>query len=155
MDATQPFAAVYAWSTGAITPSIQASSTGQYNVDVSTPCSIASQNVDVVPDDNCVVPEFHKDIYVPNVFSPNGDGINDGFFVSFGSDIQLLALDGTIYDRWGNLVYHSDALTFVWDGNFAEESVMPGVYVYTIKVKYTDGNVEREEVLAGDVTLLR
>ena len=33
--------------------------------------------------------------------------------------------------------------------------MMPGVYVYTIKVKYTDGNVEREEVLVGDVTLLR
>ena len=155
LDATQPFAAVYAWSTAAITPFIQVSSTGQYYVDVSTPCSIASQNVDVVPDDDCVVPEFHKDIYVPNVFSPNGDGINDAFRLSFGSDLELLASDGTIYDRWGNLVYHSTAINFVWDGNFGEESMMPGVYVYTVKVTYMEGNVEREEVLVGDVTLLR
>jgi len=108
-----------------------------------------------VPGDDCVVPEFHTDIYIPNVFSPNGDGINDEFRLSFGSDLQVLSMDGTIFDRWGNLVYHSDALSFVWDGNFAEESVMPGVYIYTVKVKYMDGNVEREEVFAGDVTLLR
>jgi len=155
LDATQPFIANYSWSTGAASPSIIVNAIGQYSVDVTTPCSIVSQDVEVVPGDDCIVPEFHKDIYVPNVFSPNGDGINDEFRLSFGSDLQVLSMDGTIYDRWGNLAYHSDAINFVWDGNFAEESVMPGVYVYTVKVKYTDGNAEREEVLAGDVTLLR
>jgi len=155
LDATQPFIAEYLWSTGSIAPSIQVSSIGQYSVDVSTPCNLASQNIDVVPNTDCVVPEFHTDIYVPNVFSPNGDGINEEFRLSFGSDLQVLSMDGTIYDRWGNLVYHSEAISFSWDGNFAEKPMMPGVYVYTIKVKYTDGNVEREELLAGDVTILR
>ncbi|MBK9104539.1 MAG: gliding motility-associated C-terminal domain-containing protein [Saprospiraceae bacterium] len=104
LDATQSFDATYSWSTGAISPVIQVSSPGLYSIDVSTPCSTASQNIDVVPGTDCVVPDVHNDIAIPNVFSPNSDGINDIFSLSFGADLQVTAMEGSIFDRWGNLV---------------------------------------------------
>ena len=64
-------------------------------------------------------------------------------------------MHGSIYDRWGNLVYNDEAIPFIWDGYFAEEIVMPGVYVYTITVRYDEQGTEREEVFAGDVTVVR
>jgi len=155
LDATQPFMAGYLWSTGSISPSIQVVSTGQYSVNVSTPCSTISQNVDVVPGSDCNTIVLHNGIYVPNVFSPNGDGTNDVFAVSFGSDLQPIGMEGSIYDRWGNLVYSSTAIPFIWDGYRAGEAMMSGAYVYVIEIRYQEGTVEREKVLNGDVTLIK
>ena len=155
LDATQPFVAEYLWSTGASSPSIQITSPGQYVIDISMLCNVASQNVDIIPGVDCMIPKVYNNIYIPNVFSPNDDGINDVFSVSVGSDLQVTSMHGSIYDRWGNLVYSDEAIPFIWDGYFAEEIVMPGVYVYRIKVKYIDQGVETEVVLAGDVTLVR
>ena len=154
LDATQPFIAEYLWSTGATSPSIQITSPGQYAIDVSTLCNVASQNVDVISGVDCMIPKVFNNIYVPNVFSPNDDGINDVFSVSFGSDLQVTSMHGSIYDRWGNLVYSAEVIPFIWDGYFTDETMMAGVYVYTITVKYADQGKEIETVLAGDVTLV-
>lgn len=94
-------------------------------------------------------------IAVPNVFSPNGDGINELFGVSFGSDLQVVAMKGSIFDRWGNLVYGSDAIPFIWNGLSNDERVMVGVYAYVILVDYTLGGNTRQEVLYGGVTVVR
>jgi len=155
LDATQPFAATYSWSNGAVTPSITVTSPGLYSIDVSTPCSTASQIFDVIPGTDCEVIEVHQEIYIPNVFSPNGDGINDVFFISLGSALQANGMTGSIYNRWGNLVFSSTAIPFTWDGFFADEEVMPGVYIYSIKVTYLFDGKEHERVFTGDVTVLR
>ncbi|MBK9106427.1 MAG: gliding motility-associated C-terminal domain-containing protein [Saprospiraceae bacterium] len=155
LDATQPFVATYLWSNGAVTPSITVTSPGLYSINVSTPCTTASQNFDVVPGTDCEVIEVHQEIYIPNVFSPNGDGINDLFNVSFSSDVEVTSMQGSIYDRWGNLVFNSTVIPFLWDGQFVDESVMPGVYVYLIMVTYTVNSKEHERVFTGDVTVLR
>ncbi|MBP8086388.1 MAG: gliding motility-associated C-terminal domain-containing protein, partial [Saprospiraceae bacterium] len=62
---------------------------------------------------------------------------------------------GTIYDRWGNLVYSSNALPFTWDGFFNGDIMMPGVYAYVITVSYMVNGQEFEKVFSGDVTLIR
>ncbi len=155
LDASQPFEVDYLWSTGSRSPSIQISSPGQYSITASTLCSFASQNVEVVPGTDCVDPDIHKGIIAPNVFSPNGDGINDVFSISIASVLNVTSMQGTIYDRWGNVVFSTEVIPFVWDGYFAGESVLPGVYVFTIKIKYMDQAIEKEYMLAGDVTLLR
>jgi gliding motility-associated-like protein len=155
LDATQSFAATYSWSNGAISPAIQVLSPGLYTIDVITPCSTASQDIDVVPGTDCVIPEVHNTIGIPNVFSPNGDGINDLFFLSFGADLQVREMKGSIYDRWGNLVFSSDINPFSWDGQFAGEYLLPGVYVYTINVIYLEEGVEHERRFSGDITLIR
>lgn len=155
LDVTQPFMAGYLWSNGALSSSIEVSSTGLYSVSVSTPCNSISLNVDVIQGADCFKPESHNDIYIPNAFSPNGDGINDVFTVSFGSDLQPIGIQGVIYDRWGNLVYTSRAIPFVWDGYFNSETRMPGVYAYMIAVQYMEGAIVKEKVKSGDVSLIK
>ena len=67
----------------------------------------------------------------------------------------LMPERGNIYDRWGNLVFKSSVIPFVWNGKFVDEDVMPGVYVYLVKVTYTVDSKEHERVFTGDVTVLR
>ncbi|HQW27184.1 MAG TPA: hypothetical protein PLV75_14535, partial [Saprospiraceae bacterium] len=95
LDATQPFPAAYSWSTGATSSSIQIVTPGVYIIEVATTCSIVSMDVDVFPGTDCIEADAHNDIYIPNVFSPNGDGINDKFALSFGSDLQVTAMTGS------------------------------------------------------------
>jgi gliding motility-associated-like protein len=122
---------------------------------VTTDCSTASQDVEVYPGDDCVIPEVFKEVFIPNVFSPNNDGVNDVFTVFYGSDLKVTGMDGSIFDRWGNLVYRSQESPFSWDGFFNDETMMPGVYAYVIKVIYEENSIEKELLLTGDVTLVR
>ena len=97
-----------------------------------------------------------RDVYVPNVFSPNGDGLNDIFTLFTDSDVKEITLL-EIYTRWGDLVfrkknYQPNIPTEGWDGKFAGEEVNPGVYVYRIEILYGDG---LKDQLAGDVTVIK
>ncbi len=155
LDATQPFVADYLWSNGAVAPAINVSTPDIYSVIVSTPCSTISQQVDVFPGPDCVIPVIKDDLYIPNVFSPTGDGINDVFTISYGPDLNVTAMEGSIYDRWGNLVFSSTEIPFKWDGLFNGEFLQPGVFVYLIRITYVDSTVQKEVLYSGDITLVR
>jgi hypothetical protein len=61
----------------------------------------------LLPEDSCI--EITHDVYVPNTFSPNDDGINDVLFLSSGPNSVGMVLFFRIYDRWGSLVFeHKD-----------------------------------------------
>ncbi|MDZ4748703.1 MAG: gliding motility-associated C-terminal domain-containing protein [Saprospiraceae bacterium] len=97
-----------------------------------------------------------RDVYIPNVFSPNGDGFNDFFTLFTDSDVQKITLM-EIYTRWGDLVFRKTDIDpnvpgQGWDGKFAGENLNPGVYVYRIEIVYGDG---LEDQLAGDITIVR
>lgn len=97
-----------------------------------------------------------EDVYVPNVFSPNGDGINDLLLVSTGSEIEEIE-HLSIYDRWGNMVYLNhqfapNSIQASWDGTFKSQAVDPGVFVYRILWKKKDGSMTSRY---GDVTVIR
>lgn len=91
-------------------------------------------------------------VAVPNVFSPNGDGVNDVFEISVNSaDVRIRIFE--IYDRWGGLLYAAyDQAGPSWNGQGAGKQANPGVYVY--RVVYEDGEGGRFS-LQGDITLLR
>ncbi|MEL7421946.1 MAG: gliding motility-associated C-terminal domain-containing protein [Bacteroidota bacterium] len=94
-------------------------------------------------------------IYVPNVFSPNGDGSNDKFSF-FVTDFVRAVRQVQIFNRWGALVFEQNGqqpggLPF-WDGRFSGQPVDPGVYVYTIQLALETGE---EVVISGDVLLVR
>ena len=80
-----------------------------------------------------------NNVYIPNVFSPNGDGINDAFKI-FGADI----LDCRIYDRWGNMVYQG---TEEWNGGESDN----GTYVYLITMLLNGQRL----ITRGEVNILR
>lgn len=87
--------------------------------------------------------------YVPNVFSPNDDGINDNFTV-LGDVLQDFEL--TIYNRWGGQVYETKDQIKGWDGKMNGDRVNPDVYVYMFQ--YTDA-VGRTITESGDVTVIK
>ena len=96
-----------------------------------------------------------RDVFSPNVFSPNGDGTNDVFFLT-GTDFVTVN-EFNIYDRWGNLVYSTTSKRLGeanegWRGNYNNSPVNPGVYVWYAEVEWLDGFVKN---LAGDVTVVR
>jgi gliding motility-associated-like protein len=97
-----------------------------------------------------------RDLYVPNIFSPNGDQVNDYFTITSGSGLKEIE-ELTIFDRWGNLVYQqfhfqADDQSAAWDGRMRDKMLNPGVYVYKLKVIYVD---DRHETRFGDITLVR
>ena len=88
-------------------------------------------------------------VYMPNIFSPNGDGNNDLFYVR-GTGIATLDLK--IYNRWGNLVFETTDLQSGWDGRFQGGECPEGVYFYLLNYTTPDG---ANHTKAGNLTLLR
>ncbi len=98
----------------------------------------------------------NRDVYIPNIFSPNGDGLNDIFTLFSDADVTEISIM-EIYSRWGELVYKREGFPpnepgIGWDGTFDGETLNPGVYVYRIEVVYGD-DVRAD--FAGDVTIIR
>jgi gliding motility-associated-like protein len=152
INVEQPFPATYIWNTGANTPTLSITSPGTYSVSIQTNCAITSGSFDVIPDDAC----FSKTTYfIPNIFSPNGDGINDVFTVHFNEDSEVISITGTIYDRWGNMIYSSTDNSFTWNGKRNGDAVNPGVYVYSFNFTLLRNGVVTTEQVTGDVTLIR
>jgi gliding motility-associated-like protein len=93
-------------------------------------------------------------IYVPNVFTPNGDGINDEFKVYVGAPITEFEFH--IYDRWGDNLREFYSTDEAWDGSFLGQDMIPAVYVWWLRAKVEGCDGELSEVLMkGDVTLIK
>lgn len=88
-------------------------------------------------------------IFIPNAFTPNGDGVNDRFRVR-GNNIDAVYL--TIFNRWGQRVFESRDPEAAWDGTFKGEQLPPDVYGYYALVQCFDGSTFERE---GNLTLIR
>lgn len=94
-------------------------------------------------------------VYAPNSFSPNGDNVNDYFYIH--GDASSIVIELNIFDRWGNLLFASrdhevNSPQFGWNGTFKSQKMNPGVYVYFAKIRTIDQEVL---TLKGDINLLR
>ena len=92
---------------------------------------------------------LNKDVFVPNVFSPNGDGKNDILYV-YGNYIDKV--DMHIFNQWGQEIATIMNKTQGWDGRHRGNPQPVGVYVYILKAQLTDG---RTVNLKGSITLVR
>ncbi len=90
-----------------------------------------------------VISEMTENLFIPNVFTPNNDGVNDVFKLTFNSPFQISIL---IYNRWGELLYESTDCYFEWNGRYKGRDAQSGTYVYIISGKYNQ---------KGTLTLLR
>lgn len=88
-------------------------------------------------------------VWIPNSFSPNGDGFNDLFY-AFGSNISDFNLK--IFNRWGQMVFATDDPTIGWDGRFEDQEASQDVYVYKADYKTIK---KTTEVITGRLTLVR
>jgi gliding motility-associated-like protein len=91
-------------------------------------------------------------LYVPNAFTPNGDGIND-YFEIFGNKASWKYVGVMIFDRWGEKVFESTDINFQWDGRFKGALQEPDVFVYVLTVTFIDGYTIRGQ--KGSITLIR
>ena len=96
------------------------------------------------------------DVYAPNVFSPNSDGINDSFFLFGGPEVQAIS-NFRIFSRWGDLMYEQPSMIanddqLGWDGTFNGADLTSGVYVWVADITFIDGV---SLVYSGDVTILK
>lgn len=95
-------------------------------------------------------------IYVPNVFSPNGDGDNEFLSVFAKQNIDIIR-DFTIYDRWGERMFSRQDFSpnqvyLGWDGRFRGKSAPRAVYAYSLTYERIDGY---QETVYGDFTLMK
>ncbi len=88
-------------------------------------------------------------LFIPNSFTPNGDGKNDVFRIP--PELRIKILTFSIYDRWGNIVYNGNATTSQWDGHYNGKACAGGAYVYIITA-IVDNSIKR---IRGTVFLIR
>lgn len=88
-------------------------------------------------------------IFIPNVFTPNGDGVNDVFWIS-SSGLEDYHIQ--IFNRWGNLIFETTATEIIWDGTTPTgKEVQAGTYYYVLKAASTTRDYSRK----GYITLLK
>ena len=128
-----------------------------------SPIVTSAYSIQVINTDGCMANDEltitvirNDEIFIPNVFSPNGDGINDLFQVSVGAYVNRI-LDLQIFDRWGNQVFRAQQLDptdpqLSWNGTFHQQPLNPGVYAYKFIAQLKDGT---PVIRHGTVTLIR
>ena len=90
---------------------------------------------------------FTDTLFVPNVFTPNGDGKNDYFEIKGFQNPCTPISSLTILNRWGKVVFKTEGTQFKWDGKSNDTNLIDGVYFYVIEGEYFQKS--------GSVTLLR
>lgn len=113
------------------------------------------------PDESCMQGKIYQidvlssSLDVPNVFTPNGDGMNDEFRVAYKS---LISFHGVIYNVWGRKVFEWTDPATGWDGTIDGKPAAEGVYYYVIEATgddYDDNGNRKTYGIRGDINLLR
>ena len=133
-------------------------------ITIASPQQTTTYTLTAVDANGCVISDAitlfvnrERSVYIPNIFTPNEDGVNDFFGIFGGKDVvQIKTFQ--IFDRWGNLVYQSGSafppndMSYGWDGTFNGKLMNPAVFVYYAELEFADGETE---IYKGDVTLMR
>lgn len=150
-------AATWSWSFGDVSnsfstlqnPQFTYTDTGTYSVWQyvcnNTGCCDSSMETVVIG------PDFT--LYVPNAFTPNGDGLNETFFPQ-GTGLKEETYKLWVFDRWGGLIFYTEKWNKSWDGhaNGGDNLAQEDVYVWRIEVlDYTD----KKHKYVGHVSLIR
>lgn len=141
--------------------SIQASQTTTYTFTATDDAGCTSTDqftVTVIPPDveEPANPQDPTDVYIPNAFSPNEDGVNDTFTVFSNEEVAMIR-SMRIFDRWGNLLFDRSDLApndiqQGWRGQVNGRTLAMGVYIYFVELEYTDGTTE---IFKGEVSIIR
>jgi gliding motility-associated-like protein len=91
-------------------------------------------------------------VYIPNSFSPNGDGLND-IFIPVGGHFDVGSYEFSILDRWGGLIFQSKDPLQGWDGAHRLDNKQTPEHVYAYVLRVKDGN-NQEYTFRGSVTML-
>ncbi|MEL7220632.1 MAG: gliding motility-associated C-terminal domain-containing protein [Bacteroidota bacterium] len=146
LDATTAVTAKYQWEDGSIEAERLIIGPGEFMVTVTSDCETV---VDTLRIDECEI----CSIYMPNIFSPNDDGINDRFFPQSHCGIEDFELQ--IFDRWGQLVYISADPGKGWDGKVKGQNGDHGVYVWFMSYTVFENGYPHQRKQSGEVAIIR
>ncbi len=138
----------YNWNTGQLVSNIEVNETSHLILNASDGHCWASDSI-LIEFERCSPCHF----YIPNIFTPNNDGINDYFQTFPACDIIEYHL--RIFNRLGGLIYESHDPLSLWDGNFADKLASEGVYVYTLISTSNETGKPVSRSFRGNVTLIR
>jgi gliding motility-associated-like protein len=117
---------------------------GQYNykliVTSGSGCGTAEDDVTVI---------VYKGIYIPTAFTPNQDGKNDNWYIPSLAAFPVFEL--SVFNRYGQLIFHTKNIQAGWDGKYKGLLQPPGVFVYLLTI----GEAENKKMYKGTVTLIR
>ena len=129
-----------------------------------TPMMTMNYNVQVVDENGCIADDDltifvnqNVDLFMPNIFSPNGDNRNQFFYPQAVEGVIQNISSIEIFNRWGDLVFETSDIMpndpeAGWDGTFNGRTLSPQVFVYRIEAEFINGNTK---VFSGDVTLVK
>lgn len=140
MEINAPTNYKYVWSTGDTTQQIILSNPNTYWCNISNLCGSLT--------DTFTLKTNQCDIWFPNAFSPNKDGLNDDF-KPLGKTEYLI--NYYIYNRFGNCIFNNDNAVFGWDGKYKSMECPIGTYYYFCRYKYN--NITK--TIKGSLELIR
>jgi len=139
--------ASYLWNDGSKDSVRLIRESGQYIVDVVNICGADKDEITVkVQDCKCR-------LFIPNSFTPNGDGINDVFQIQ--SECDIIDFNMLVLNRWGGIIFKSNDINFQWDGRLHNKKIPKENYVYSIHLTYRNGQSIGERDFSGRILLLR
>ncbi|MDH3652429.1 MAG: gliding motility-associated C-terminal domain-containing protein [Saprospiraceae bacterium] len=128
----------YLWSDGSTTAEIEVREPGLIWLET-------SEDGCIVRDSLQIIAKCGLKIFVPNAFTPNGDGINDMLEAQVNSPPSQFRMQ--VFNRWGGLVFQSETLNLGWDGSANDRELPPDVYLWVIEAD--------DQISSGDVLLVR
>lgn len=148
-DLSQLREAAFLWEDGHEGSQRAVSEAGIYQVEAVLDCGTVPLVLDVNTE-SC--PDA---LYVPNAFTPNGDGINDLFQVHSSGMSQIDDFTLKLFDRWGRFLFEANDPSIVWDGKINDQDAPGGIYVWTIR--YSRRGIQEVEqiVKMGSLALIR
>ena len=131
---------------------------------IAAPSQTTDYRVVVVSNEGCsdeayirIYVDKQKGVYIPNIFSPNGDGANDVFYIYARPGIVKNIRTFQIFSRWGERLFKADDIMpndplSGWDGIHRKEHMNSAVFTYFAEIEFIDGRVE---IFKGDIALFR
>ncbi len=138
------------WQNGSNNTSLMIDEAGTYQVSIQEDCDVFEHVYEVTEKE-----DYSNRVYIPNAFSPNGDGVNDEFLPLANSEMHNYTL--SVFDRWGNLLFQNKDTEIGWKGmNANNNELETGVFIYHLRadVQNCEGEIVPMEKY-GDVTLLK
>jgi len=133
------------WNNGSNELPLIINEDGLYILEMNNLCGSSTDSI------NVSIYNCDCSFYLPNSFSPNGDGVND-FFHIIGICDDLINYELKIYNRWGELIFESSNHLESWNGKFKDYNVPDGVYIYQLRY---ENSIAIFDQITGHINLIR